>query len=92
MFHNLVKYQVIKPLLQGSSSQLTEESRVLEKVSDELREVEKTLSLVLNSRKEERREKEMVKRANTVFYYFFVTVASLFLVVIFLMWNNAADE
>ncbi|XP_073345268.1 5-hydroxytryptamine receptor 3A-like [Pagrus major] len=64
---------------QGSSNQLTEESHALEKVSDELREVEKTLSLVLKSRKEEAKPAgywtRVTKRINKAFFIFYVTVA-----------------
>ncbi|XP_054455505.1 5-hydroxytryptamine receptor 3A-like [Anoplopoma fimbria] len=38
---------------EGNSSKLIEEYHALEKLSDELREMEKTLSLLLNNRKEE---------------------------------------
>ncbi|KAA8581358.1 hypothetical protein FQN60_002939 [Etheostoma spectabile] len=82
-------------LLQGNSSQLTDESNALEKVSDELREVEKTLLLILNNKNEDGKPgywTRMVKTINKFFFIFYVTVASLFLLVIFLMWNLAQDE
>ncbi|KAF1373666.1 hypothetical protein PFLUV_G00241320 [Perca fluviatilis] len=80
---------------EGNSSQLTDESNALEKVSDELREVEKTLLLLLNSRKEDGKPgywTRVAKTINKVFFIFYVTVTSLFLVVIFLIWNYAPDE
>lgn len=96
MFHNLINYQSTKTLLQGSSSRLTDESNALEKVSDELRVVEKTLAVLLNSTKEENGKPGywagVVQTINKVFFIFYVTVASLFLVVIFIIWNHAADE
>ncbi|XP_031171639.1 5-hydroxytryptamine receptor 3A-like [Sander lucioperca] len=80
---------------EGNSSQLTDESNALEKVSNELREVEKTLVLILNSRKEDGKPgywTRVTKTINKVFFIFYVTVASLFLVVIFSKWNHASDE
>ncbi|XP_035853634.1 5-hydroxytryptamine receptor 3A-like isoform X1 [Sander lucioperca] len=80
---------------EGNSSQLTDESNALEKVSDELREMEKTLVLILNSRKEDGKPgywTRVTKTINKVFFIFYVTVASLFLVVIFSKWNHASDE
>ncbi|XP_028424343.1 5-hydroxytryptamine receptor 3A-like [Perca flavescens] len=80
---------------EGNSSQLTDESNALEKVSDELREVEKTLLLLLNSRKEDGKPgywTRVTKTINKVFFISYVTMASLFLVVIFLIWNYAPDE
>ncbi|TDG97855.1 hypothetical protein EPR50_G00212000 [Perca flavescens] len=80
---------------KGNSSQLTDESSALEKVSDELREVEKTLLLLLNSRKEDGKPgywTRVTKTINKVFFIFYVAVTSLFLVVIFLLWNYAPDE
>ncbi|XP_028424342.1 5-hydroxytryptamine receptor 3A-like [Perca flavescens] len=80
---------------EGNSSQLTDESNALEKVSDELREVEKTLLLLLNSRKEDGKPgywTRVTKTINKVFFISYVTMASLFLVVIFLKWNHASDE
>ena len=93
--HNVINNQSIKPLLQGNSSQLTEESNALEKVSDELREVEKMLILILNSKKEEGKPgywARVTKTINKVFLVFYVTAAIVFLSVIFSKWYSAADE
>ncbi|XP_034715363.1 5-hydroxytryptamine receptor 3A-like [Etheostoma cragini] len=80
---------------EGNSSQLTDESNALEKVSDELREVEKALFLLLNNKNEDGKPgywTRVAKTINKVFFFFYVTVASLFLLVIFLIWNHAQDE
>ncbi|XP_037611649.1 5-hydroxytryptamine receptor 3A-like isoform X1 [Sebastes umbrosus] len=76
---------------EGTSSQLTEESNVLEKVSDELREVEKTLILLLSSRKPGYWTR-VAKTINKVFFISYVTVAVLFLTVIFSIWIHADDK
>lgn len=81
--------------LQGSSSKLTEESHDSEKVSDDLREVLKTLTVLLNSRKEEQKPgywTRVAKRINKVFFIVYVTVAGLFLACIFLKWYKADDQ
>ncbi|XP_029312563.1 5-hydroxytryptamine receptor 3A-like [Cottoperca gobio] len=80
---------------EDKSSQLTEESNALEKLSDELGDAVKTLSLLLNSRKEARKPNywtEVAKTIDKVFFVVYVTVAGLFLAVIFTVWINANDE
>ncbi|XP_042364146.1 5-hydroxytryptamine receptor 3A-like [Plectropomus leopardus] len=82
-------------LLQGSRSHLTEEFHTLEKVSDELRAVQETLNLVLNSRREEGKPgywTRVTKRINKVFFIFYITVASVFLVVLFSAWTDAEHK
>ncbi|XP_067432266.1 5-hydroxytryptamine receptor 3A-like isoform X2 [Thunnus thynnus] len=78
-------------LLKVSSSQLTEESHAFEKLSDDLREVVKTLALLLNSSKEEVKPgywTRMAKTINRVFFIFYIIAASLFLVIMFFKWNT----
>ncbi|XP_040923384.1 5-hydroxytryptamine receptor 3A-like [Toxotes jaculatrix] len=77
--------------LKVSSSQLTEESQGLEKLSEDLREALKTLTLFLNSKKEEGKPgywTRMAKTINRVFFIFYATAASLFLICMFFNWNN----
>ncbi|KAF1373667.1 hypothetical protein PFLUV_G00241330 [Perca fluviatilis] len=77
---------------EDNSSKLTEEYHALEKLSDELREMEKTLSLLLSNRKEEEKPcywTKVAKKVNRVFFIFYVTVVTLFLIIIFVQWNNA---
>ncbi|XP_044035404.1 5-hydroxytryptamine receptor 3A-like [Siniperca chuatsi] len=86
--------ELLSSAIEGSSSKLTE-SHALEKVSDDLREVEKTLTALLNSRKEEWKPgywTKVAKRINKVFSIIYVTGVSLFLVFIFLTWNYTADK
>ncbi|XP_044194629.1 5-hydroxytryptamine receptor 3A-like isoform X2 [Thunnus albacares] len=75
---------------EGNSSKRTEEYHALEKLSDELREMEKTLTLLLNSRKEEKCGywTRVAKRVNRVFFILYVTVVSLFLILIFSNWSS----
>ncbi|TDG97857.1 hypothetical protein EPR50_G00212020 [Perca flavescens] len=77
---------------EDNSSKLTEEYHALEKLSDELREMEKTLSLLLSNRKEGEKPcywTKVAKKVNRVFFIFYVTVVTLFLIIIFVQWNNA---
>ncbi|XP_041819281.1 5-hydroxytryptamine receptor 3A-like [Chelmon rostratus] len=79
-------------LLKGSSSQLTEESHSSEKLSDELRDVLKTLTLVLNNRKDEGKPGYWTRKAKTInkcFFIFYIIAASLFLLCMFLSWSHA---
>ncbi|XP_033466547.2 5-hydroxytryptamine receptor 3A-like [Epinephelus lanceolatus] len=80
---------------EGSSSHLKEEGQDLENISDELREMVKTLIQLLDSRKEENKPgywTRVTKIINKVFFIFYATASSLFLIVIFSIWNTAADE
>uniref|UniRef100_A0A3Q1CI50 Uncharacterized protein n=2 Tax=Amphiprion ocellaris TaxID=80972 RepID=A0A3Q1CI50_AMPOC len=65
-------------LLKGSSSQLTEEPNALVKLSDELKDVVKTLILLLNSRKEEEKPGYWTKKTETInkaYFIFYITAA-----------------
>ncbi|XP_026207671.1 5-hydroxytryptamine receptor 3A-like [Anabas testudineus] len=69
-------------LLKRSSSQLTEESHGLEKLSRELREALKILNQLQSSKKDEEKPgywTRMTKKINKVFFIFYVTASSLFL-------------
>ena len=84
--------QSTKPFLQGNSNKLVDEYHALEKLSDELREMEKTLSLLLSNRKEEEKPgywTRVAKGVNRVFFIFYLSVVSLFLIIIFTKWNDA---
>ncbi|XP_070847201.1 5-hydroxytryptamine receptor 3A-like [Chaetodon trifascialis] len=78
--------------LQGSSSQLTEESHSSEKLPDDLKDVVKMLTLILNSKKEEAKSgywTRMTKTINKCFFIFYITAASVFLLYMILNWNYA---
>ncbi|XP_074477032.1 5-hydroxytryptamine receptor 3A-like [Sebastes fasciatus] len=83
---------------EGSSSQLTEESRDFEELSDEQREAVKTLTLLFSCRKEEGKPgywTGVAKTINRGFFILYVIAASLFLVFMFFGWksdeNNSAN-
>ncbi|XP_008294209.1 5-hydroxytryptamine receptor 3A-like [Stegastes partitus] len=77
-------------------NKLTEEHQSLEKLSDALRDLEKTLRLLLDGRKDKKDEPgywtRVAKRVDRVFLIFYVTVVGLFLVFIFVKWNSADDH
>ncbi|XP_051274672.1 5-hydroxytryptamine receptor 3A-like [Dicentrarchus labrax] len=75
---------------EDDSSKPMEECHALEKISGELREIEKTLSLLLLRRREEESPDYwtgVAKRVHKCFFISYVTVVTLFLVIIFLKWN-----
>ncbi|XP_058477480.1 5-hydroxytryptamine receptor 3A-like isoform X2 [Solea solea] len=79
-------------LLKVSSSHMMEESRTIQKLSDDLRETLNTLTLLLNSRQGERKTgywTRKTKTINTVFFIFYVSASSLFLLCMFFHWNGA---
>ncbi|XP_033975893.1 5-hydroxytryptamine receptor 3A-like [Trematomus bernacchii] len=76
---------------EGNSRKVIEEYHALEKLSDELREMQKTLSLLLSNTKEVAKPgywTRVAKKVNKVFFIFYLTVVSLFLIIIFLKWNT----
>ena len=67
------------------------ESCDIEKLSHELREVEKTVTLLLNSRKEEEKPgywTRVTKTINKVFFILYVTAVTVFLLCIFFSWRT----
>ncbi|XP_029954732.1 5-hydroxytryptamine receptor 3A-like, partial [Salarias fasciatus] len=76
---------------EGNGNRLTAQYLGLEKLSDELKEMRKTLILLLKSKKEEEKLgywTGVAKKVNRVFLILYLTVVSVFLVVIFSKWNN----
>ncbi|XP_051795581.1 5-hydroxytryptamine receptor 3A-like [Acanthochromis polyacanthus] len=73
---------------EGSSSQLTDVSLALEKVSDELGEIDRKMSLLSSSKEEEKPGywTRMAKKIDKAYSIIYVMSASLFLVTIFTMW------
>ncbi|XP_029383450.1 5-hydroxytryptamine receptor 3A-like isoform X2 [Echeneis naucrates] len=70
-----------------------EEQQALDKVSEDLKAMERTLTLLLNSRKDQAKPpgywSRVARRVNKVFFIFYITVVCVFLVFIFIKWNNA---
>ncbi|XP_028990944.3 5-hydroxytryptamine receptor 3A-like [Betta splendens] len=82
------------PENEGSSNK-TEVSRTLEKVSDDLRKMEKTISLFSNGSKKEGRKLywiRVTKRINKVFFVCYVTATVVFLIIIFTLWLTDDNE
>ena len=85
-----IEHSVLK-LFQVSCSQQTEESHDFGKLSEELREVVKTLSLLLNCRKEETKPgywTRVSNKINKVFFIFYVIAVTLFLIYMLFCWNT----
>ncbi|KAL3967957.1 NLR family CARD domain-containing protein 3 [Sarotherodon galilaeus] len=76
---------------KGSSSKLTEVSFALEKVSDELRETGKTITLLSSNRKPGYWTR-LVKKINKVFIISYLTAVTVFLAIMGLLWYTAEDE
>uniref|UniRef100_UPI003AACEBFB 5-hydroxytryptamine receptor 3A-like n=1 Tax=Centroberyx gerrardi TaxID=166262 RepID=UPI003AACEBFB len=77
---------------EGSSSKLTGESHGLESLSEELRELQKSLALLLSSKEEGGKPgywTRVAKRINTAFFIFYATAATVFLAIIFRTWSPA---
>ncbi|XP_025765651.1 5-hydroxytryptamine receptor 3A-like [Oreochromis niloticus] len=76
---------------KGSSSKLTEVSFALEKVSDELQETRKTVTLLSSNRKSGYWTR-MAKKINKVFIIFYLTAVTVFLAIMVSLWNSAEDK
>ncbi|XP_045925189.1 5-hydroxytryptamine receptor 3A-like isoform X1 [Micropterus dolomieu] len=86
--------ELLSEAKEGSSSKLTEECHDSEKLSDDLREVLKTLIVLLNSKKEEGKPgywARVTKRINKAFFIFYVIAASLFLLCMCISWTYAEE-
>uniref|UniRef100_A0AAQ4R0L1 5-hydroxytryptamine receptor 3A-like n=2 Tax=Gasterosteus aculeatus aculeatus TaxID=481459 RepID=A0AAQ4R0L1_GASAC len=76
---------------EGDSSKPTVESIALENISDELRDVEKTLTRVLNGRKEGNKAgcwTKVAEKVNIVFIITYVIAVIVFLIVLFSQWTK----
>lgn len=77
--------------MQGDSSKVRDECNALEKVSDELRGIKKTLCLLIKIRRAEEEPgywTSLAKKVNKVFFILYLTLVSLFLIGIFIKWND----
>ena len=87
-------YLTATSLFQGGVSQSTEESHAFEKLSYELKEMVRILTLLLNSSKDEGKPGYWTKKTKTinrVYFVFYVTAASLFLVCMFSIWIHGEE-
>ncbi|XP_040885392.1 5-hydroxytryptamine receptor 3A-like [Toxotes jaculatrix] len=76
---------------EHNTSKMVDENRALEKVSDELRQMEKTLTLLLyskNNRFTHGSWTRIAKRFNRVFVAFYVALNCGFLTFLFLKWSS----
>uniref|UniRef100_A0AAQ4QNJ1 5-hydroxytryptamine receptor 3A-like n=1 Tax=Gasterosteus aculeatus aculeatus TaxID=481459 RepID=A0AAQ4QNJ1_GASAC len=76
---------------EGDSCKPTAESIALENISDELRDVEKTLTRVLNGRKKGNKAgcwTRVAEKVNIVFIITYVIAVIVFLIVLFLQWTK----
>ncbi|XP_072229703.1 5-hydroxytryptamine receptor 3A-like [Leuresthes tenuis] len=81
-------------LLQGGVSQSTEEPHAFVKLSNELKEMVRILTLLLNSSKDEGKPgywTKKTKNINRVYFVFYVTAATLFLVCMFAIWIHGEE-
>ncbi|XP_074550815.1 5-hydroxytryptamine receptor 3A-like isoform X2 [Halichoeres trimaculatus] len=81
--------ELLPQVKEGSSSQLTQETQDSENLSDELREVLKTVVLLLSSRKEEKEPgywTTKTKTLNRIYFIVYFLAASVFLVSVFSVW------
>ncbi|XP_074522589.1 5-hydroxytryptamine receptor 3A-like [Halichoeres trimaculatus] len=81
--------ELLPEVKEGSSSQLTEDIQDCESLSDELKEVLRTMALFLSSRKEEEVPgywTRMAKKLNRIYFVFYITTASVFLGYVFSVW------
>ncbi|XP_074519120.1 5-hydroxytryptamine receptor 3A-like [Halichoeres trimaculatus] len=76
---------------EGTGSKLMEELQSLDKLSEELRGIEKTLSVLLQSVKKEGEPGYWTRvaiRVDRVFFVFYVTTVTVFLSVLFSKWKS----
>ncbi|XP_024913818.1 5-hydroxytryptamine receptor 3A-like [Cynoglossus semilaevis] len=81
--------QLSMAIEHNSNSRLVEDNHVLAKVSDELKEMERTLGLLLSTRTDHKPGywSRLAKKVNKVFFITYVIIIIIFLSVLFLNWN-----
>ncbi|XP_034534354.1 5-hydroxytryptamine receptor 3A-like [Notolabrus celidotus] len=87
--------ELLPEVQEVSSSQLTEESHDSENLFEELREVLKTVALLLSSRKEEEKPgywTRMTKTINRIYFMFYFISTTLFHGVLFAHWFNEENN
>lgn len=80
------------PCPQINRGKVMEELQALDKLTKELRAIDRTLSLVLKSQEEASKPRywtRVAKRLNKAFFVFYVTVVIAFLIFIFKKWSDA---
>lgn len=80
--------------MQTNSDKVMEEQQALEKLSEELLGIEKTLSLILDEQEDKTKPgywTRVVKRVNKAFFIFYVTMVIMFLIFIYLKWYDILD-
>ncbi|XP_028332540.1 5-hydroxytryptamine receptor 3A-like isoform X2 [Gouania willdenowi] len=85
------QFELLPEAKEECSNKVAEEYLVLERLSDELKEIQRALSLLLRSRMEEDEPgfwAKMAEKINRVFLIIYVSVVCLFLVLVFSNWNN----
>ncbi|KAM4524027.1 5-hydroxytryptamine receptor 3A-like [Odontesthes bonariensis] len=91
---NLRSCEGATSLFQGGISQSTEEPHAFEKLSYELKEVVRILTLLLNNSKNEGKPGYWTKTTKTInraYFIFYVTAASLFIICMFSIWTNEEE-
>lgn len=84
----------LDPHLQINCGKVMEELQILDKLTKELRAIDRTMSLVLDGREEATKPRywtRVAKRLNMAFFVFYVTVVIVFLIFIYLKWIDALD-
>ncbi|XP_037546866.1 5-hydroxytryptamine receptor 3A-like [Nematolebias whitei] len=78
---------------EDNTGKQMEEYHTLERLSEELRAVEKTLTQLFKAKEAEPGYwSRVAKKVDKVFLIFYITVISVFLVVMFFEWNSAEGE
>ncbi|XP_007562565.1 5-hydroxytryptamine receptor 3A-like [Poecilia formosa] len=87
--------EILPGAQEDRSSKLLGESYTLERLADELRAMEKTLTRLFKSNKEEETSgywNRVATRVDKAFFFFYVLVVSIFLVLLFLEWKSDSTD
>ncbi|XP_014858526.1 PREDICTED: 5-hydroxytryptamine receptor 3A-like [Poecilia mexicana] len=87
--------EILPGAKEDRSSKLLGESYTLERLADELRAMEKTLTRLFKSNKEEETSgywNRVATRVDKAFFFFYILVVSIFLVLIFLEWKSDSTD
>ncbi|XP_068162287.1 5-hydroxytryptamine receptor 3A-like [Antennarius striatus] len=84
--------QLLSVSKEGSSNRLTEEQHTMEGLSEELKEIEKTLSVVIKETKDDYIPgywTQVAERVDRAFLLLYLSIIIVFLIIMFIQWNDA---
>nr|XP_057921562.1 5-hydroxytryptamine receptor 3A-like [Doryrhamphus excisus] len=82
------QHEMLPVVEEENNGLLSAESQALLLVMDELKELQRTLSVQRNCREDRGKAASLVSKINKAFFFFYLVTASLFLLLLYLQWTS----